>query len=209
MSVSRRFKTIFGSCAATVLVLGNAYAHCDHVDGPVVTEAQHALATGDITPLLKWVMPEDEAALRQAFKQTLEVRGESAAARELADRYFFETLVRIHRASEGAPYTGLKPAGSPVPPAIEAADKAVAQDSADALVAAVTDEVERELRDRFEALQAAKAHKDESVEAGRKYVETYVTFVHYVKGLHESIEGEDGHGSARSHGATAGDHAHR
>jgi hypothetical protein len=43
------------------------------------------------------------------FTKTLAVRKQSKEAKELADMYFFETLVRIHCAGEGAPYTGLKP----------------------------------------------------------------------------------------------------
>ena len=39
--------------------------------------------------------------------------------------YFFETLVRIHRAGEGEPYTGMKPAGRDLGPAVPAADKAI------------------------------------------------------------------------------------
>ena len=34
---------------------GVARAHCDTLDGPVVTTAKAALEKGDVTPLLKWV----------------------------------------------------------------------------------------------------------------------------------------------------------
>jgi hypothetical protein len=84
-------------------------AHCDTLDGPVVQTARTALEKGDITPLLKWVRVEDEKEIKDAFEKTLAVRRKGAEAKELADMYFFETLVRIHRAGEGAPYTGLKP----------------------------------------------------------------------------------------------------
>lgn len=49
----------------------------------------------------------------------------SLEARQLADMHFFETLVRLHRAGEGAGFTGLKPAGRDLGPAIPAADKAL------------------------------------------------------------------------------------
>ena len=84
------------------------YSHCDTTKGPVVTAARAALAAGDPSLVLHWVRPDDESAVRSAFQQTMEVRALGPAAKELADRYFFETLVRIHRADEGAPYTGLK-----------------------------------------------------------------------------------------------------
>lgn len=93
-------------------------AHCDGMDGPVVIAAQKALAKQDVNLVLIWVQKEDEQELRDVFDQTLRIRELSAEARELADRYFFETLVRIHRAGEGAPYTGLKPAGRDLGPAI-------------------------------------------------------------------------------------------
>lgn len=74
------------------------------------------------------VKSEHEAEIRDAFAKAIAVRGLSGYARQLADRYFFETLVRIHRASEGEAFTGLKPAGS-VEPGIEAADEALEKGS--------------------------------------------------------------------------------
>src|SRR5512134_1549988 len=111
---------------ATVVGLGlTPYpvgAHCDSVEGPVVQDARRALAQGDPTPVLKWVRPEHEAEIRDAFQQTLAVRGKGDDAQRLADRYFFETLVRIHRAGDGEAFTALKPARQ-VDPGIAAADK--------------------------------------------------------------------------------------
>ncbi|MDH3838545.1 MAG: DUF6448 family protein, partial [Desulfobacteraceae bacterium] len=111
----------------------NAFAHCDTLDGPVVQTARIALEKGDVKPLLKWVRADDEKEIRVAFQKTLAVRAKGAKAKELADMYFFETLVRIHRAGEGAPYTGLKP-GEAVDPAVALADKALESGSVDKLV---------------------------------------------------------------------------
>src|SRR5690606_29054706 len=111
---------------------GPAIAHCDSMDGPVVQDAQRAIAEANVTPVLKWVAEKDEDEIRSAFEMTLAVRDESAAAGEVADRYFFETLIRVHRASEGEGFTGLKPAGS-VDPAIAAADKALKTGEVEAL----------------------------------------------------------------------------
>ncbi|MGH8640573.1 MAG: DUF6448 family protein, partial [Burkholderiales bacterium] len=88
-----------------------AIGHCDTLDGPVVTLARKALETGNVNHVLPWVRPEDEPEIRRAFDHALAVRKLGCEARDLADRHFFETLVRVHRAAEGAPYTGLKPAG--------------------------------------------------------------------------------------------------
>ena len=93
------------------ILLVPAGAHCDTLDGPVVTAAKEALDTGDANPVLIWVQEKDEAQIREAFNKTLSVRKLSPETKDLADMYFFETLVRVHRAGEGASYTGLKPAG--------------------------------------------------------------------------------------------------
>jgi hypothetical protein len=89
-----------------------AQAHCDSLDGPVVNAARAALTESNVNLVLIWVQPDDESAVKHTFEKTLAVRRLNAEARELADMYFFETLVRVHRAGEGAPYIGLKPGGS-------------------------------------------------------------------------------------------------
>lgn len=101
------------------------FAHCDGLDGPVVKAAQKALDSGNLNPVLIWVKKTDEAEIKNVFQKTLAVRKLNPQAKELADTYFFEMLVRIHRAGEGASYTRLKPAGRDLGPAIPAADKAI------------------------------------------------------------------------------------
>jgi hypothetical protein len=98
--------------------------------------------------------------------------------------YFFETLVRIHREGEGTPYTGLKPAGVGIEPAIAASDEALETGSVDALVKMVAAEAERGIRKRFAHAANAKKHMGESVERGRDYVAAYVAFMHYAERLH-------------------------
>lgn len=171
-----------------VLLLGaeRAWAHCDGLDGPVVTAARTALESGDVDRVLIWVLPEDEAEIRAAFAETMNVRALGPDARALADRYFFETLVRIHRAGEGAPYTGLKPAGRDLGPAIPAADEAIESGSAEALLGLLTAEVQSGTRRNFTAVMDRKDFAPDDVAAGRDYVESYVTFIHYVERLYEA-----------------------
>jgi hypothetical protein len=166
----------------------NANAHCDTLDGPVVETARQALTTGDVTPVLKWVPIDDEQLIRTAFQNTVSVRKLGGQAQKLADMYFFETLVRIHRASEGASYTGLKP-GTEVDPAIALADKALESGSVDKLVGVLTDATLKGIRERFRQALETRQHADESVAAGREFVEAYVIFTHYVEGLHALIKG--------------------
>ncbi|MEW6671840.1 MAG: DUF6448 family protein [Thermodesulfobacteriota bacterium] len=172
---------VFGFFA--IVVQGAAFAHCDTLDGPVVAAARAALATGDVTPLLKWVSIGEEENIREAFKHTLAVRKLGEEAKQLADMYFFETLVRIHRAGEGAPYTGLKP-GAAIDPAVALADKSIESGSANKLVYALTQALDIGIKERFGRVMKTRQHADESVAAGREFVEAYVQFTHYAEGIH-------------------------
>lgn len=173
---------IVGGC---FLVPLQAAAHCDTLDGPVVKDAKAALEKGDVTPVLKWVRKSDEGEIRAAFGKTIAVRSKGRQAKELADMYFFETLVRIHRAGEGAPYTGLKPAGTELSPAVVEADKALEKGEAAHLAHLVNDAVSKGMRERFAHAAEARARADETVEAGREFVAAYVDFVHYAERLYE------------------------
>ncbi|MFO8008076.1 MAG: DUF6448 family protein [Candidatus Brocadiia bacterium] len=178
------------------------YGHCDTMDGPVVIDAGEALETGDPALTLKWINAEQEEELRAVFARVVEVRTLGETARALADRHFYETLVRLHRASEGAPYTGLRPAGTPLDPAVEQADRALEAGSADELVENITAVVESGIRRRFEEALAARERADQSVQAGRDYVRNYVRYVHYVEALHKTAAGEAGHHAGQeSHAA--------
>lgn len=183
------------------------FAHCDTLDGPVVKTAKAALEKGDITPILKWVKKDDEKEIKDLFQKTLTVRTKGKEARELADMYFFETLVRIHRAGEGAPYTGLKPAGS-VEPAVLEADKALESGSADNLVKIVTEASSTGIRERFQKAFDAKKHADHNVDAGREFVEAYVQFTHYVERLHQDAVSHPEHQHETNKKTTDDQHHH-
>jgi len=170
----------------------SVYAHCDTLDGPVVKEARVALDNGNITPLFKWLRPSDENVIRDAFEMARAVRAKGGKAKELADMYFFETLVRIHREGEGAPYTGLKP-GVAIDPAVALADKALKDGSIDKLVNVLTNAMAKGIRERFQHASETQKHANESIEVGRKFVESYVIFTHYVEGLHGLIKGGAAH----------------
>ena len=169
-----------------------AYSHCDTMDGPVVKDAKAALEKGDVTPVLKWVKKDYESEIRESFKKAQIVRSKGPEAKEMADMYFFETLVRLHRAGEGAPYTGLKPAGE-VEPIVAASDKALETGNVDALIKHVTTAVEKGIRERYAHAVEKKKHANESVDAGREYVEAYIEFMHYTERLYEDAGSEAGH----------------
>jgi len=168
--------------AASIPVL----AHCDGMDGPVVKAAEKALELEDVNLVLIWVHQQDEPEIRQAFNRTLAVRKLGSEARELADLYFFETLVRVHRAGEGAPYTGLKPAGRDLGPAIPAADRAIDNGSISPLLKLLQEAVSSGTEERFQEALSRKEYNSADLTAGREYAKAYVEFIHYVERMYQA-----------------------
>lgn len=177
-----------------VFASNSAFAHCDGLDGPVVQAARKALETKNVNFVLIWVQKESEAELKTVFQQALAVRGSSPEGRELADRQLFETVVRLHRSGEGAPYTGLKPAGRDLGPAIPAADRAIESGRTAALETLLATEFRAGLAEAFERVQARRRYDPNNVAAGREYVKAYVEYIHFVERLHEAATtSADGH----------------
>ena len=182
--------------AAALAAPTPARAHCDGLDGPVVGDARAALEKGDPSPALRWVPPGAEPEVREAFARTTAVRRLGPEARALADRYFFETVVRLHRAGEGEPYTGLKAAGSPVDPAVRAADEALQCECIDALRRMIATALEHGLATRLDRVLEARRHAGESVARGREYAAAYAEFVRYAERAHAAAAGGPAHGEA-------------
>ena len=183
-----------------------AEAHCDSVNGPVVQAAQQALDKGDVKLVLPYVKAESEAELRAAYAHTLEVRKLGGDAKELADRYFSETAVRLHRAGEGAPYTGLK-AETDHGPALGAADQALESGSLGEVWSVLSDAVHSGVNQRYQSVVAARAHETEAgtVEAARERAEAELAFEKYVYELYQLASGDAQHAEGT---ATAQVHGH-
>lgn len=145
--------------------------HCDALDGPVVTAAKRALESGDVDVILPFVPADGEAEVTRAFDETIAVRGRNPDVTEFADRWFFENVVRIHRAGEGAPYTGLKPAGLGEGPVIPVAERALETGSGDELVAVLHDVVAEQVKHRLDVAMARATHAETGVAHARQYVE--------------------------------------
>ncbi len=191
----------FAILLVVLFVTGHAsrsWAHCDSLSGPVVMDARTALEKGDVTPVLKWVKKERELEIRNVFEQTMTVRALGEDAKKLAEMYFFETLVRIHRAGEGEAYTGLKPAES-IDPGIQAADDALRSGSGDELAGDLSTRVGAGIRERLKLARERSEHAAESIDAGREYVEAYVDYIHYVENVHRLVT----HGVAHLHHESA------
>lgn len=182
---------------AAGLVFGSqgAQAHCDSVDGPVAKAALAALETGNVNLALPYAPATAEGEIKAAYAHSLKVRSLGPEAKTLADRAFIETTVRLHRAGEGAPYTGLKPAGTDHGPAIPAAERAVKTGNLTPVKALLVEELEHGLHNRLahvreaqkEGLKEPKATND--VPAARKRVSAELEFVTYVEGLRQAIHG--------------------
>ncbi|MBM4433278.1 MAG: hypothetical protein FJ025_04700, partial [Chloroflexi bacterium] len=124
--------------------------HCDTLDGPVVKTAKRALEKGNVNLILPWAPQKAEDEIRKAFDKTLRVRKLDKQATELADHWFFETVVRLHREGEGVPYTGLKPAGLDWGLVVPRAEKDIEKGNPKETIEFLLHTVEEELQERFE-----------------------------------------------------------
>jgi hypothetical protein len=172
--------------------------HCDSFDGPVVRAAQRALETGNAALVLPFVPKTAEGEVSEVFARVMTARTASAAAREVADRLFLETVVRLHRAGEGAPFTGLKPAGLDVGPVIPVAEKAVETGITGALEEVLVTAVHEELARRFRHLGHLRAGTDRGVDAARAYVEAALGLQVWAHGLYHATRAA-GHGVGHAH----------
>lgn len=181
---------------------GNTYAHCDGIKGPVVSYAKKALETGNVNYALIWVSKDNEDAIKHLFSKALELRKLNNNARELADMYFFETLVRIHRSGEGEPYTGLKLTDKDVPAVINAADHALTTGNPDELLQYFSDKQDKKaVENKFRDVLSKKNFGINDVPAGRSYVKSYTEFIHYAAELSGMSEPEnDGKALHKTHG---------
>lgn len=170
--------------------------HCDSLDGPVVTAARRALDAGDVGLVLPFVHADGEAEVRATFDQVLPVRDLGPEARATADQLFFETVVRVHRAGEGAPYTGLKPTGLSVGPVIPLAERAVEEDSSDRLADFLSNVLREELKHRLDLVHDLARRRERSLGEAREYVEAMLGFEVYSHHLYEAMRSAGHHEAA-------------
>ena len=168
--------------------------HCDSMDGPVVTAARRALEAGDVDVVLPFVPEPGEDEVRAAFARSMTARGLAPAAQEVADLYFFETVVRVHRAGEGAPYTGLQPAGLGEGPVIPLAETAIGTGSVQDLRDYLVRELDAQLQRRLDLVVAGRPREGAQVAEVRRYVEAMLGFEVYSHHLYLALL-DTGHGA--------------
>lgn len=174
-----------------------AFAHCDSVDGPVAGAAIEALETGNVNLALPYAPASAEDEIKAAHQMALTARADGKAAAEVADRWFMETVVRLHREGEGATFTGLKPAGINYGPVIPAAEKALETGDPTQVKTLLSGAVEHLLEDRFKAAQKVlestrKTPPQTAVEVAeaRERVNAEFAFIEYAEGIHAALKAE-------------------
>lgn len=195
MDSNLKFKTVLSLLILLSLGLtfNNVSAHCDRENGPVAKAAREALQESDFNTIVIWVGKEQESELKQKFNQSLNVYKAGGDSKKLAEQYFMETAVRLHREAEGFPYEGLKPA-SPNPPDIEAAEKALETGNFGPVMQLFNEEMEKETSKWFNKALEAKKDKDNNVDAGRAWVDAYVKYIVFIHSLYDSIQKGPAHG---------------
>jgi hypothetical protein len=195
MSLKSKLAAMLFLASFFFVFTNTASAHCDSYDGPVIKDAEKALETNNVNLVLKWVTTEQEKEITPLFQKTYELRNGDKEVYEIVKKHFFETLVRLHRETEGAPYTGLKPAGT-TKPIIQMTDKAIKEENVDDFLVKLNNHIDKVVRDKYQKVSELNKVKDDSVEIGREFVAAYVDYTHTVEAIHDIIE----HGSGSHSG---------
>jgi hypothetical protein len=153
--------------------------HCDSLDGPVATAARHALEQDAVEVVLAYVPASAEDEVRSTFEAVLPVRRLGHEARLVAERLFLETVVRLHREGEGAPFTGLRPAGLDVGPVIPLAERAIELGDAAPVDTFLAGVLHDELHRRLAQVTELAARRTNSVADDRAYVSAMLGFEVY------------------------------
>lgn len=163
----------------------SASAHCDSYDGPVIKDAIKAFETNNVDLVLKWITEEQE--IIPLFNKTYQLKNGDKEVYAIVEKHFFETLVRLHRETEGEPYTGLKPAGS-TQQIIQMTDKALKEGNVDDFLVKLNSHMDKVVREKYQKVAELKKVKDNSTQQGREFVEAYVDYTHTVKAMHDIME---------------------
>lgn len=167
-------------------------AHCDSYDGPVIKDAYKALETNNVNLVLKWISKEQEKEIISLFNKTYKLRSGDKEIYQIVEKHFFETLVRLHRETEGAPHTGLKPAGT-TKMIVVLSDKAIETKNVDDLANKLNAHIDKVVREKYKLVASLHKVKDESPEKGREYVKAYVDYTHTLEAIHDILEHGGGH----------------
>lgn len=170
----------------------STFAHCDSYDGPVIKDALKALELNKVELVFKWIEPQQEEEVATLFNKTYNLKDQDEQVYAIVEKHFLETLVRLHRETEGEPFTGLKPAGS-MTPLVEMADLSIEMNNIEDVATAVGAHLEEVLRERYAEVMRLYETKDNTVEEGRAYVHAYVMYTHTLEALEHVLHGDLAH----------------
>lgn len=181
--------------------------HCDTMDGPVVRAAMRALELGNVNVALPWVYAGGEDEVRHAFERSMRARASGGEAAKVADQWFFETIVRVHRRGEGAAFEGVKPAGLDQGPVLAPAEQAIETGDPSQVEHVLLDTLRHGVRRRLEAARATRAYDVNDVPAARRHVNAVLDLELYAHHAYEALAAGHAHREA-SETKTAHVHAH-
>ena len=176
----------------SIITVQPVEAHCDSYDGPVLKDASKALETNNVELIKKWIPAADEAELVALFHKTYNLKKGDQEVYKIVQTHFYETFVRLHRQMEGAPYTGLKPAGT-TEKIIVMSDNALESGDIDHLLNALSNHVNSVLKEKYEKVAALDRVKDDSPAKGRQFVAAYVDYIHSIEAVHNMVDGATAH----------------
>jgi hypothetical protein len=179
------FVVVMSSCLFIFSSLAVS-AHCDSYDGPVIKDAVKALESNNVNLVLKWITAEQEKQIISLFNKTHALRSHDKEVYEIVEKHFFETLVRLHREAEGAPYTGLKPAGS-TKQIIQMTDHALQEEDIEGFIIKFDNSLSKVVREKYQKAAELYKVKDNSTEQGRAFVAAYVDYTHTIEAIHHFI----------------------
>lgn len=179
---------------ALLLFIGTvpASAHCDSYDGPVIQDATKALTTNNVKLILKWITAEQEQEIVPLFNKTYRLKSGDKEVYAIVEKHFLETLVRLHRETEGAPYTGLKAAGT-TKKIVQLTDKALNDGDVEAFLVKLNNHINKVVREKYYTVAELNKVKNNSEVQGRAFVEAYVDYTHSIEALDDILEHGGGH----------------
>lgn len=176
----------------SIITVQPVEAHCDSYDGPVLKDGAKALETNNVELIKKWIPAADEAELVALFHKTYNLKKGDQEVYKIVQTHFYETFVRLHRQMEGAPYTGLKPAGT-TEKIVVMSDNALESGDIDRLLNALSNHVNSVLKEKYEKVAALEKVKNESPAKGRQFVAAYVDYTHSIEAVHNMVDGAAAH----------------
>ena len=182
-----RVRTFLVTAVLSMLVISPAFAHCDSYDGPVVKDALQALETNNVALVYKWISTEQEAEISALFTKTYNLKKGDKEIYSLVEKHFLETLIRLHRQTEGFGFDGIKAAGT-TKPIVQLSDKAIETGNVENLINQLNGHIAKVVEDKYNAVKELEKVKNESPEKGRDYVKAYVMYTHSLEAIHDIVE---------------------